>query len=258
VAVLLRQPRTFARRVTAAVSERRVLAAPMVLVLVAVAGGCWAVTVERIQGMDMGPGTDLGSPAWFAVVWVTMMAAMMLPSVSPIAVASSRTVARTVVFAVGYLLTWFAFGVLAYAVVEGVRSLDLGFLVWNRVGHYLAGGVILLPALYELTAAKTKCLRHFRDVHLLHRRQGVAGALLMGVEQGGYCVGCSGALMAGLFAPGVMSIAWIRDRGARRDREASALELDRDRRDGGCARGTRRGGDDRPGPRAVADDPVSM
>ena len=34
-------------------------------------------------------------------------------------------------------------------------------------------------------------------------------ALLMGVEQGGYCVGCSGALMAALFALGVMSIAWM-------------------------------------------------
>ena len=32
---------------------------------------------------------------------------------------------------------------------------------------------------------------------------------MMGVEQGGYCVGCSGALMAALFALGVMSIAWM-------------------------------------------------
>jgi hypothetical protein len=31
-----------------------------VLFLVAVAGISWAVTVERMKGMDMGPGTDLG------------------------------------------------------------------------------------------------------------------------------------------------------------------------------------------------------
>jgi predicted metal-binding membrane protein len=31
----------------------------------------------------------------------------------------------------------------------------------------------------------------------------------MGLEQGAYCVGCSGALMAALFALGVMSIAWM-------------------------------------------------
>ena len=31
----------------------------------------------------------------------------------------------------------------------------------------------------------------------------------MGAQQGGFCVGCSGALMAALFALGVMSIAWM-------------------------------------------------
>ena len=81
---------------TTAASENRPLTAPTasavspVLFHVAIAGGCWAVTVERMQGMDMGPGTDLGGLGWFAVVWVTMMAAMMLPSLSPMAVASSR------------------------------------------------------------------------------------------------------------------------------------------------------------------------
>jgi len=146
-----------------------------------------------------------------------MMAAMMLPSLSPIAVASSRAesrseaqqFARVVLFALGYLLTWTAFGVLAYAVVEGVRSLDLGFLAWNRAGQYVAGGAILFAALYELTAAKRRCLRHCRDARLLRRRPGAIGALAMGVEQGGFCVGCSGALMAALFALGVMSIAWM-------------------------------------------------
>jgi predicted metal-binding membrane protein len=208
---------------SAAASENRPVAASTaspvlpVLILVAVAGACWAVTVERMRGMDMGPGTDLRGLGWFAVVWLTMMAAMMLPSLSPMAVAYSRTagggrprsVARTMVFAAGYLLPWIAFGVLAYALVEAVRSLDLGFVAWDRAGQYLAGGVILSAALYELTAAKGRCLLHCRDSHLLRREPGAAGALMMGMEQGGFCVGCSGALMAALFALGVMSSAWM-------------------------------------------------
>jgi predicted metal-binding membrane protein len=199
-----------------ATSERPPLAAPTVLFLLAAAGACWAVTVERMQGMDMGPGTDLGGLGWFAAVWVTMMAAMMLPSLSPMAVVSSRpangqlgAIARSGAFAVGYLLPWVAFGVLAYALVHGVRSLELAFLSWNRAGEYLAGGVILGAALYELTAAKRSCLRHCRDSRLLRRRPGLGGALMMGIEQGGFCIGCSGALMAALFALGVMSIAWM-------------------------------------------------
>jgi predicted metal-binding membrane protein len=206
-----------------ATSHSRSLAAPAasavwpVLVLVAIAGGCWAVTVERMQGMDMGPGTDLGGFGWFAVVWVTMMAAMMLPSLSPMAVPVSRAagrgqacvIARTAAFAAGYLLTWVAFGVLAYALVEGVRSLDLGLLAWDRADQYLAGGVIIGAALYELTTVKRRYLRHCRDSNLLRRRRGGTGALMTGIEQGGYCVGCSGALMAALFALGVMSIPWM-------------------------------------------------
>jgi predicted metal-binding membrane protein len=180
-------------------TERRL---PAVLVLLGVAGACWAVTVERMRGMDMGPGTALGGLGWFAVVWVTMMAAMMLPSLSPMAIAAGRAV----VFSVGYLLSWLAFGLVAYAVVDGVRALDLSFLAWSHAGRFIAGGVLLGAALYELTAVKRNALRHCRDARLLRRRRSL---LLMGVEQGGYCVGCSGALMAGLFALGVMSIAWM-------------------------------------------------
>ncbi len=223
MAGLLRQSRTSARAVSTATSQSRPLAASPasavwpVLFLVAIAGGCWAVTVERMQGMDMGPGTDLGPLGWFAVVWVTMMAAMMLPSLSPMAVACSRAagrgqarvIARTVVFAAGYLLSWLAFGVLAYALVEGVGSLGLRWLAWDRAGQYLAGGVLLGAALYELTAFKGRCLRHCRDSGLLRRRPGPTGVLTTGIEQGGYCLGCSGALMAALFALGVMSIAWM-------------------------------------------------
>jgi predicted metal-binding membrane protein len=205
-----------------AASESRPRAATVpaigpVVLLLGVAGACWAVTVARMQGMDMGPATDLGGLGWFAVVWVTMMAAMMLPSLAPMAVASScpargghtGSVAATVVFAAGYLLPWAAFGVLAYGLIDGVRSLQLGFLAWDRAGQYVAGAVVLLAALYELTPAKQSCLSHCRDARLLRQRAGASGALIMGIEQGAFCVGCSGALMAALFALGVMSIAWM-------------------------------------------------
>ena len=66
-------------------------------------------------------------------------------------------------------------------------------------------------AFYELTPLKRTCLRHCRDRQLLvaDRRDGTAGALRMGLDQGAYCVGSSWALMAALFALGVMSITWM-------------------------------------------------
>jgi hypothetical protein len=40
-------------------------------------------------------------------------------------------------------------------------------------------------------------------------RDGARGAFRMGVEHGAWCVGCCWALMAALFALGVMSVAWM-------------------------------------------------
>ncbi|HEY1595203.1 MAG TPA: DUF2182 domain-containing protein [Thermoleophilaceae bacterium] len=190
------------------------------VVLIAVAAVGWAITAQRMQGMDMGPGTALGSLGWFAVVWTTMMAAMMLPSLVPMALTYARAsrnsgapspTAATGVFAAGYLLTWLGAGVVAYAVVRGVRSLDLSWLAWDRGGPYVAGGVILAAALYELTPVKARCLRHCRNPALLTRRwrPGMPGALRMGLEHGGYCVGSGWALMAALFAVGVMNVTWM-------------------------------------------------
>jgi predicted metal-binding membrane protein len=189
------------------------------ILLIGVAAVCWAITARRMQGMDMGPGTDLGGLGWFAIVWTTMMAAMMLPSLVPMALTYARTSrdarssssAATCVFACGYLLTWLGAGVLAYALIAGVRSLDLSWLAWDRGGPYVAGGVILGAGLYELTPAKSTCLRHCRNPELLtgRWRDGLSGALLMGLEHGGFCVGSSWALMAALFALGVMNVAWM-------------------------------------------------
>src|ERR1051326_8381303 len=59
---------------------RAVLATIVVLAAALVA---WIVTVERMRGMDAGPGTDLGGLGWYVGIWVTMTAAMMLPSTVP-------------------------------------------------------------------------------------------------------------------------------------------------------------------------------
>ena len=190
------------------------------LLLVVVAAACWAITAQRMQGMDMGPGTDLGGLGWFAVVWMTMMAAMMFPSLVPMGVGYARAsrdrgslapTAASLVFSVGYLLTWVGAGLFAYALFDGVRSLDLSWLAWHRGGRYVAGAVILAAALYELTPVKSTCLRHCRNPELLSQRwrPGRRGALLAGIEHGGFCVGSSWALMATLFALGVMSITWM-------------------------------------------------
>jgi predicted metal-binding membrane protein len=189
----------------------------LIALLFALSGIAWWSTVGRMRGMDAGPGTDLGTLGWFLGVWVVMMAAMMFPSVSPTVALYSRMATRRapvapLVFAAGYLLTWAVPGLLAYAVSGAGRSLLGAELSWNNAGRWLAGGTLVVAAVYELTPLKDVCLGKCRSPFgflLGSWRDGLSGALKMGARHGAWCVGCCWALMASLFALGVMSIAWM-------------------------------------------------
>jgi hypothetical protein len=93
----------------------------LVTLLFILAVSAWWFTLDRMRGMDGGPGTELGALGWFLGVWVVMMAAMMFPSVSPtVALYSRMTRTRAplapLVFTSGYLLTWSAAGIVAFAI----------------------------------------------------------------------------------------------------------------------------------------------
>jgi predicted metal-binding membrane protein len=140
--------------------------------------------------MDAGPGSDLGRLGWFAATWALMMAALMPAAVARMVAAyRGRTAGLGAIpaFAAGYLIAWLLAGLLGYVLVEGIRSLDLGFLAWGEAGRYLAGSVILGGALYQLTRPKDACLRRCRDARGFlgeHWRPGRAGALRMGAHGG--------------------------------------------------------------------------
>jgi predicted metal-binding membrane protein len=183
----------------------------------------WIVTIARMRGMDAGPGTDLGGLGWYVGVWVTMMAAMMLPSAAPTMLMFARmTHARggrpaeaktsTAAFAAGYLEVWTLFGLFAYGIFRLVREIDPAFLAWDAQGPLVAGAAVAAAGLYQLSPLKRACLRHCRSpLHfLMHAwRPGAFGAMRLGVAHGGYCVGCCAGLMLILFALGVMSILWM-------------------------------------------------
>jgi predicted metal-binding membrane protein len=185
----------------------RLQAAPArtILLLSGLVVVAWAVTVERMRGMDAGPGTDLGGLGWYLGVWVTMTAAMMLPSEAPAAllVARLRRGLPTFLFLAGYLAVWTAYGLAAYALFRFVTSFDTGWLAWNEGGPYVAGGVIVAAGIYELTPLKQFCLRRCRSPHP------DGPAIRSGLANGLYCAGASGGLMAVLFAVGVMSVFWM-------------------------------------------------
>jgi predicted metal-binding membrane protein len=153
----------------------------------ALAVAAWVVAVRQMSGMDMGVATRLGSFAFFAALWVTMMAAMMLPGAVPAVVrhvqASGRV--RGVPFFLGsYLAVWALVGVAVYA-------------LYRPHGFAVAGAVVIAAGTYEFTPLK----QHFR-----RRCQEAAGS---GFGFGLCCLGSSIGLMVVLVTLSAMSILWM-------------------------------------------------
>jgi predicted metal-binding membrane protein len=192
--------------------------------LLGLAVAAWLLTDDRMAGMRSEPGMNLGGVWFYVTVWVVMMAAMMFPSVAPTVLMYDRLRAghrargrgaapdALAIFLAGYLLVWTAAGLVAYGLLELGRQLDPPFLAWDAAGRWITGGVIVGAALYQLTPWKQACLVKCRSpmMFLAERwRHGRAGALELGARHGGWCLGCCWALMAALFAVGVMSIGWM-------------------------------------------------
>jgi predicted metal-binding membrane protein len=157
----------------------------------------WAALLAMGDEMPMGFGLWIGA-------WTVMMAAMMLPSTSPLVLlyAKRSTAAHSALLTTGYLLVWAAIGLAAYEVA--MRLPDPG----DRV----VGAVLIGAGLYQLTPLKTACLKRCRnpvDFLVTHWHPGGVGALRLGLEHGAFCVGCCWALMGVLIVAGSMSLAWV-------------------------------------------------
>jgi predicted metal-binding membrane protein len=168
-------------------SARTSLTAATLTATLGLAAASWVVAVRQMSGMDMGVATRLGSFAFFAVLWVTMMAAMMLPGAVPAVVRrvqASRRVRGVPLFLGSYLAVWALVGVAVYA-------------LYRPHGVAVAGAIVIAAGVYEFTPLK----RHFR-----RRCQESTGS---GLGYGLCCLGSSIGLMVILVALSVMSVIWM-------------------------------------------------
>ena len=171
----------------------------------------------QTSDMAMGDGGMASMPLpLFLGMWVTMMVAMMFPSVAPMVVIYSRfsllrnhTNRATPVFVGGYLLAWTLVGFLAYGVYLGSTSPMANLS--PHVAAVVGGCALVLAGGYQLTRYKTVCLRHCRTPmdFMLHWRSGSRGGLYMGVHHGLFCLGCCWGLMLVLLTVGVTSLVWM-------------------------------------------------
>jgi predicted metal-binding membrane protein len=187
------------------------LARRQTALLLIAAAGAWAATVAIARGMAGMTGTMGLGLALFVPMWTLMMAAMMLPSVTPLATLYARTNPRAAQvggLVLGYLAVWAAAGLPAY----GLAWLA-GWLTGGHPGAAHAAAVVVFAVVgaYQLSPLKDRCLAHCRSplALLLHygSYRGRLRDLRVGVHHGGYCLGCCWALMLVLIAVGVMNVA---------------------------------------------------
>ena len=194
----------------------------------------WAALVDMgnmdMQGMDamsamqqsMSMQTEWSATDFWSmfVMWAVMMVAMMVPTAARTLMVYARiarqyqqsAISSTYVFLVGYITVWTGFSVAATLLQWQLdrAALLTPMLVSNS---YLLGAALLVAAgIFQLTPYKDVCLKHCQSpVDFISRnfKKGSAGALLMGLQHGAYCLGCCWLLMGLLFLAGVMNLWWI-------------------------------------------------
>jgi predicted metal-binding membrane protein len=168
-------------------STRTAATASALTATLGLAAASWVLAVRQMNGMDMGSQTRLGSFAFFLAVWVSMMAAMMLPGAAPAVLRrahASGRVRAAPLFVGSYLAVWTLVGVAVYA-------------LYRPHGTFVAGAVAIAAGAYEFTPLKQHFRRRCRE------------RVRSGFDFGLCCVGSSIGLMLMLVALSVMSVGWM-------------------------------------------------
>jgi predicted metal-binding membrane protein len=190
--------------------------------LLVLAAAAWALTVwldarSRHDSM-MSPGDSMMTSMTlgaFLLAWASMMAAMMLPAVTPVVrlyqrAAAAGRVAPLGYFVVAYLVVWALSGLPAYLLWRGLAMPLTDGATWAL---RLAGVALLLAGAYQLTPLKRACLRHCRSpmsyfMRLRGSLERPGGAFRAGLLHAQYCCGCCAALMVVLVVAAAMNLWW--------------------------------------------------
>lgn len=184
---------------------------------VALAGAAaWVGVLWLVRSSAMSMGSTMGlSIIGFLGAWTLMMAAMMLPAVSPVAALYVRSFERPrgrrlLEFALGYLVVWTAIGVPAFGVAMAADAVSMSM---PGAGRWAAVGVLVGLGAYQLTPLKQVCLKHCRSpfAQILHYAgyEGILKDVRVGGHHGLYCAGCCWPLMVLLVVVGTMNLGMM-------------------------------------------------
>ncbi|WP_233837653.1 DUF2182 domain-containing protein [Paraburkholderia sp. ZP32-5] len=150
----------------------------------------------------------------FAGMWIVMMAAMMLPSLTQMLaryrdavgsqVHSTQLALLTLRVALGYWVVWIAGGVAVFALGAALTTFELRSQALARAVPLAAGVVVLLAGALQLSAWKARHLACCRATPRVAAN--AAAAWRHGVRIGIHCGCCCAGLTAMLLVVGMMDL----------------------------------------------------
>ena len=156
--------------------ERRVTLGT-IAALVGLAAVAWVLTAQQALSMsDMVTGlaqvgTHMPNPMTapvFMLMWLTMMIAMMFPTIAPMVVAHRLVVVHRgegpvplLAFVLGYIAVWTTIGLVPLAVFMAFRDLPDDAAIVPLLPR-ISGAVLVVAGLYQFTPWKRLCLRACR------------------------------------------------------------------------------------------------
>jgi predicted metal-binding membrane protein len=168
-----------------------------------------------------GPSSGEAAPVALFGMWSLMALAMMAPTAAPmlrtygdLAAGNPERVPPTGFWGLlaGFSVVWIGFAAIAALAQSAAAWAGLMTAGGLLRASWLAAALLALAGLYQFSTLKTACLSRCRSpmaFFLAHWREGVAGALRMGLQQGVACLGCCWALMALAFVGGTMNLVWM-------------------------------------------------
>lgn len=156
----------------------------------------------------MGKPFGAGYVMMVLVMWVAMVFAMMIPTAAPTFHAYADAArSGTIALITGYTSVWLAISLLATAVQVWLVHLGAMAPHMAPAGSALSASIMIAAGIYQFTPLKWACLVRCRNPRTADVRAGAGDAFRIGVEEGLACLGCCWAMMAVMFAAGLMNLS---------------------------------------------------
>jgi len=166
----------------------------------------------------------------FTASWTAGMAAMMFPAIVPMVLLYNKLVTnkqsesseviiqpkfghifKVILFIGMYLVVWTLTGI---GLLLG-WSVPMNSLVRfheNNILGLIFGGILIISGIYQFTPLKNKCIGYCESPLSFFMRRwknGIVGAIKMGIYHGLYCLGCCWPYFLIMVALGWMNLAWM-------------------------------------------------